>query len=227
MVAGGAEVGADEAVPGGGADAAPAAASDKVSGLVQDFIAQLRTITQGLEGLAGSGEHRPPAPGGFPLPGALSAAQLTSIASSVAAQQRCIEALQAQLSSFDEQLAVLEQILAPLAEWSSTWAELEHRLLTMGREPPAQSGPAVPDRRATAVVVPALRCASSHRQLATSQHRKCAPGEAAPDLRQVRMFVGHYFAARSPLANASSRSVGWVPREVIWRGEVVAPAQRL
>src|SRR3974390_125355 len=113
--------------------------SGMVPGLVQDFIAQLRTITAGLEGLAGFGEHRPLAPGGFPLPGALSAAQLTSIASSVAAQRRSIEALKAQLSSFDEQLPVLEQILPPLAEWSSTWAELEQRLLTMRRPPPAES----------------------------------------------------------------------------------------
>jgi hypothetical protein len=113
--------------------------SGMVPGLVQDFIGQLRAITEGLEGLAGWGEHRPPAPGGFPLAGALSAAQLTSIASSVAAQRRSIEALKAQLSSFDEQLAVLEQILVPLAEWSSTWAGLEQRLMTMGREPPAQS----------------------------------------------------------------------------------------
>ena len=112
-----------------------------VSGLVQDFITQLRTVTEGLEGLAGFGERRLPAPGGFPLPGALSAAQLNSIASSVAAQRRSIEALQAQLSSFDEQLAVLEQILGPLAEWSKTWAELEQRLLTVYPRPPDESRP--------------------------------------------------------------------------------------
>ena len=103
-----------------------------VSGLVQDFIGQLRAVTAGLEDMAVSGERRPLAPGAFPLPGALSAAQLTSIASSVAAQRRSIEALKAQLSSFDEQLAVLEQILGPLAEWSRTWAGLEDRLLNMG-----------------------------------------------------------------------------------------------
>jgi hypothetical protein len=106
--------------------------SGMVSGLVQDFIAQLRAVTAGLEDMAGSGERRPLAPGAFLLPGALSAAQLTSIASSVAAQRRSIEALKAQLSSFDEQLAVLEQILGPLAEWSRTWAGLEDRLLNMG-----------------------------------------------------------------------------------------------
>jgi len=113
--------------------------SGVVPGLAQDFIAQLRAVTEGLEDLAGFGERRLRAPGEFPLPGALSAAQLASIASSVGAQRRSIEALKAQLSSFDEQLAVLEQILAPLAEWSRTWAELEQRLLTMRREPPAQS----------------------------------------------------------------------------------------
>ena len=95
-------------------------ASGMVSGLVQDFIAQLRAVTEGLEGLAGSGARRPLAPGTFPLPGALSAAQLTAISGSVAAQRRSIEALKAQLSSFDEQLAVLEQILSPLTEWSRT-----------------------------------------------------------------------------------------------------------
>jgi len=118
--------------------------SGLVSGLVEDFIAQLRTVTEGLQGLAGPGARAPLAPGAFPLPGALSAAQLTSIASSVGAQRRSIEALKAQLSSFDEQLAVLEQILAPLAEWSKTWAELEERLLNIHRKPetgnPARPG---------------------------------------------------------------------------------------
>jgi hypothetical protein len=104
--------------------------------LVQELIAQLRGITEGLEGGLGRfGERLPPAPGALPLPGALSAAQLTSVADSIAAQRRSIEALKAQLSSFDEQLAVLEQILGPLAQWSSTWAEVEQRLLNLGRRP--------------------------------------------------------------------------------------------
>jgi len=107
------------------------------SGLVQGLVAQLRAVTEGLEGLAGFGARRPLAPGTFPLPGALSAAQLTAISGSLAAQRRSIEALQAQLSSFDEQLAVLEQLLSPLTEWSRTWAELEERLLNMSRGPAA------------------------------------------------------------------------------------------
>jgi hypothetical protein len=97
-----------------------------VPAMVEAFAGQLRTVTEGLEGLAGLGQR-------VPLPGALSAAQLTSIADSIAAQRRSIEALKAQLSSFDEQLAALEQILGPLAQWSTTWAELEKRLLNMGR----------------------------------------------------------------------------------------------
>jgi hypothetical protein len=110
-----------------------------VSGLVQDFIAQLRAVTEGWEGLAGSGARRSLAPGTFPLPGALSAAQLAAISGSVTAQRRSIEALQAQLSSFDEQLAVLEQILSPLTEWSRTWAEAEERLLNPRLGPAADS----------------------------------------------------------------------------------------
>jgi hypothetical protein len=112
-----------------------------VPGLVEAFTAQLRAVTQGLEDLAGLGQHPPSAPGALPLPGALSAAQMASIADSIAAQRRSIEAMHAQLSSFDEQLAALEQILGPLAQWSSTWAELEKRMMTMGRGP-AGPGPA-------------------------------------------------------------------------------------
>ncbi len=106
-----------------------------VPALVEAFAERLRAVTEGLQDLAGLGQRVPLAAGVFPLPGALSAAQLTSIADSIAAQRRSIEALQAQLSSFDNQLAALEQILGPLAQWSATWAELERRLLNTGRGP--------------------------------------------------------------------------------------------
>jgi hypothetical protein len=110
-------------------------ASGVVPRLVQEFTAQLGTITGRLEELAGLGGGKPLTPGTLPLPGGLSAAQMSSVTDSIAAQRRSIAALQAQLSSFDEQLAVLEQILGPLTEWSRTWAELEQRLLNLGRKP--------------------------------------------------------------------------------------------
>jgi hypothetical protein len=103
--------------------------------LVQEFTGQLREATERLQSLAGLGGRLPPTAGALPLPGAMSAAQMTAIADSIAAQRHSIEALKAQLSSFDEQLAALEQILGPLAEWSRTWAEFEQRLLAMGRRP--------------------------------------------------------------------------------------------
>lgn len=111
--------------------------SGLVPGLVQEFVTQLRAASERMESLAGAARHVPTAPGAFVLPGTLSAAQLTSIADSIAAQRHSIEALKAQLSSFDEQLAALEQILGPFAEWSRRWAELEQRLLNMGRGPQA------------------------------------------------------------------------------------------
>ena len=111
-----------------------------IPGLVQEFAAQLRGITEELEGLASIRDRFPPAPGAFPLPATMSAAQLASIADSIAAQRRSIDALKAQLSSFDEQLAVLEQVLGPLAEWSGKWAELEQRLLNLGPRGPGGSG---------------------------------------------------------------------------------------
>ena len=106
-----------------------------VPGLVQEFIGQLRAATEKLEGLTGLSGHLPAAPSVPPLPGALSAAQVSSIRDSIAAQRRSIAALQAQLSAFDEQLAVLEQVLGPIADWSRSWAELEARLLNLGRDP--------------------------------------------------------------------------------------------
>ena len=110
--------------------------SGLVPGLVQEFIGQLRASTEKLQSLTGLPAHPPLAPGaGPPLPGTLSAAQVGSIRDSIAAQRRSIEALQAQLTAFDEQLAVLEQILGPIADWSRSWAELEGRLLNLGRNP--------------------------------------------------------------------------------------------
>ena len=104
-----------------------------VPGLVQEFIGQLRAATEKLEGLTGLSGHLPATPSVPLLPGALSAAQVSSIRDSIAAQRRSIEALQAQLSAFDQQLAVLEQVLGPIADWSRSWAELEARLLNLGR----------------------------------------------------------------------------------------------
>jgi hypothetical protein len=119
-----------------------------VSGLMQDFVAQLRGVTERLEGLTRIGESLPSLPSplslpglrNVPMPGALSAAQLNSIATSVAAQRRSIEAMKTQLTAFDEQLAVLERILGPLAEWGRTWAELEERLTRHGQAGEGQTG---------------------------------------------------------------------------------------
>lgn len=104
--------------------------SGEASGLAQELIALLRGIADGLTKFT---QHLPSAPGVLPLPGTISAAQLKSISDSIGAQRRSIEALKSQLSAFDEQLAVLEQLLDPLAQWSRKWAELEERLLNPGR----------------------------------------------------------------------------------------------
>ena len=61
--------------------------SGMVSGMAQLFVAQLRSVTEGLENLAGFGEPIPAARSAFLLPGALSAAQVNSVADSVAAQR--------------------------------------------------------------------------------------------------------------------------------------------
>lgn len=126
----------------------------RIPGLIQDFVSQLRGMIAGLEDVAGRAEHLPQVPSlrslpgmkDVPLPGAMSAAQLSTVASTVAAQRRSIEALTAQLSAFDDQLAVLERLIGPLTEWSKTWAELEDRLMTLGRGSGTEGGPGGEDR---------------------------------------------------------------------------------
>ena len=109
-------------------------------GPVQEWLDQLRTMTEAWQKAAGFGTASSQGPGALPLPGAMSAEQLTSIADSVAEQRRSVEALQAQLSAFDENLALLEQALGPLAQWSKAWAEMEQRMLNLGGKPPPRPG---------------------------------------------------------------------------------------
>ncbi len=105
-----------------------------IPGLVQEYIGQLRAATERMQELGRFGASPPLAPSAV-LPGAFSVAQMTTITDSIAAQRRSIEVLTAQLSSYDEQLALLEQALGPFAEWSKTWADFEQQLLNMGRKP--------------------------------------------------------------------------------------------
>lgn len=108
-----------------------------IPGLVQQYISQFWAATERLQDLGRSGGSPSPTPGEVALPGAFSAAQMTSIADSIAAQRHSIEALKAQLSAYDEQLALLEQALGPFTEWSKTWADFEQQLLNMGPRPEA------------------------------------------------------------------------------------------
>jgi len=109
------------------------------AGLIQLWTTQLRRITGGLAGMAGLSEsvlsQSVQSLQGLPHPGALSAAQLNLIASSVAAQRQGIAAMQAQLRVLDEQLAMLEEILGPLAGWSTAWAEFEGLVMNARRDP--------------------------------------------------------------------------------------------
>ena len=107
--------------------------------LIQLWTIQLRRITEGLTGMAGLSEsvlsQSVQSLQGLPHPGALSAAQLDLIASSVASQRQGIAAMHAQLRVLDEQLAMLEQILGPLAEWGKTWAQFEGLVVNPRRNP--------------------------------------------------------------------------------------------
>ena len=107
--------------------------------LTQLWTMQLRRITEGLAGMTGLSDsvlsQSVQSLQGLPHPGALSAAQLNLTASSVASQRQGIAAMQAQLRVLDEQLAMLEGILGPLAEWSKTWAQFEGLVMPARRNP--------------------------------------------------------------------------------------------
>lgn len=114
-----------------------------------EFINQLQSMAERMSTPAAFGAAMP-TPGNvalprmLPPPGALSAAQLTTMSSTVAAQRSGIQALQDQLRAFDEQLAVLEQILGPLTEWSTKWADLERSVLPPGMRGDGPSGSSAP-----------------------------------------------------------------------------------
>jgi hypothetical protein len=115
-------------------------ATGGIPGPMQQFVNQLRRMTADMERLTGLGGPLPPRTTvpmmpGLPMPGALSAKELKSISSNIKAQRQSIQALQAQLTAFDQQLEVLEGILGPLSEWSGRWAELEQLLINLGRVP--------------------------------------------------------------------------------------------
>jgi hypothetical protein len=92
---------------------------------IDEFVHQLRNFTERARGMAGAATARLPLPALPSPPGAMSAAQLRTVAQAVSAQRKSIAAMTAQLEAYDQQLAVFERLLDPLVEWSATWARLE------------------------------------------------------------------------------------------------------
>ncbi|HLM04320.1 MAG TPA: hypothetical protein VK402_03905 [Blastococcus sp.] len=104
---------------------------------VDEFVAQLRGFTDRLQSLAGVVPGRLSIPALPRPPGALSAAQLKAIARAVSAQRQSFAAMKAQIDAFDDQMAVFEQVLDPLIEWSATWTRLEEAVSNLvGRDGP-------------------------------------------------------------------------------------------
>lgn len=92
---------------------------------VDEFVNQLRGFTDKARSLAGAVPGKLSLPALPSPPGAMSAAQLRAVATTVSAQRQAIAAMASQLEAFDQQLAVIEKVLAPVVEWSATWARLE------------------------------------------------------------------------------------------------------
>ncbi|MCZ2860400.1 hypothetical protein [Blastococcus sp. VKM Ac-2987] len=123
-----------------GEDSRRAAAQSGIVGRsIDEFVHQLRGFSDRARNLAGAVPGRLSLPALPSPPGAMSAAQVRAIADVVKAQRQSIAAMSAQLQAFDQQLAVLEKILDPLVEWSSSWARLEEAVGDfVRREPPPE-----------------------------------------------------------------------------------------
>jgi hypothetical protein len=67
----------------------------------------------------------PPIPGLPTTPATFSARQLQAVVDDIAARRSQVQALIANLTTFDEQLGTLETSLRPLLQWLRTWSELE------------------------------------------------------------------------------------------------------
>jgi hypothetical protein len=114
------------------------APSGLVGRSIDEFVHQLRGFSDRARSLAGAVPSKLSLPTLPSPPGAMSAAQLGAVAKTVSAQRQSIAAMRAQLDAFDEQLAVFERILAPLVDWSATWARLEEAVGDFVRPNPTE-----------------------------------------------------------------------------------------
>jgi hypothetical protein len=97
------------------------------AGTPTELARQLRDAADRLmSGWTGATGAQPSALPSLPTPPAtLSARQLQAVVDDIAARRSQVQALVAQLTTFDEQLAGLETSLRPLLQWLRTWSDLE------------------------------------------------------------------------------------------------------
>jgi hypothetical protein len=101
-------------------------------------VSGLRGMAENVVRAAGSANplgELPSLPEVATHPGAMSAAELGAVRSTIQAQRDAVAAMQSQLKAFNEQMQVLQRLLVPLAEWSATWARLEERVIPSSSPP--------------------------------------------------------------------------------------------
>lgn len=81
----------------------------------------------------------PPIPGMPATPATLSARQLQAVVDDIAARRSQVQALIANLATFDEQLGTLETSLRPLLQWLRTWSEMESAVTDFWTPKPPRS----------------------------------------------------------------------------------------
>ncbi len=123
-----------------GGESAAAGASDAFSAMMDQLKAAAEYFTEmGTNALSAvpsavsAAEGRiiptmasiPQLPAMPPMPGSLTAAQFEVAMATLKAQRASVSALKDQLTAFDNQLGVLEDLLSPMASWAKSWARAE------------------------------------------------------------------------------------------------------
>jgi hypothetical protein len=110
-----------------------------------DLARQLREAADRLMTGWTSVGSRPGGPGESSIPrlpvfpATVSAEQVQRLLDDLSARRAQVQALRDQLTSFDEQLGVLEAGLRPVVEWTRSWAALEKSVADFWRLPGSRS----------------------------------------------------------------------------------------
>ena len=119
----------------------PADLAGQLRDMADRLMAGWTTAAGAAAPAAAGAAARPPSLPRLPaMPATVSVQQLQAVLDDLAARRAQVQALAAQLETFDQQLGSLEASLRPMFEWTRTWADLEKSMSEFWRLPGSGSG---------------------------------------------------------------------------------------